>query len=143
MLKNIVVIQPSKAPIPNFYTNLRFPLKGVDVVNLIDSSKGCVDNWSWKISPMTYTNIGGTLHSSTINIRFEDTGCYNITLVAGFNGYYDSITKVCYMHAIDYCIPKVTNLNSDLGISYVSISTLNNSTSIGLWDILIIQRHSR
>ena len=81
---------------------------------------------------MTYTNIGGSLNTPNIRIRFEDTGCYDITLKAGYGGNYDSITKKCYIHAIDYCIPQVLNLNQDVGIGFVQIRTINNSTPVGV-----------
>jgi len=76
--------------------------------------------------------INGYPNSSSPSILFDSTGCYDVTLVAGNNGYFDSIFKKCYIKAIEYCIPQVSAQNSDIGISLVKFGSINNSSSIGL-----------
>ena len=131
VIKRIVVINPTKAPKPNFYTDLRYPLKGVDVVTLSDSTKGCVDTWKWVITPSTYSAISGFPSSQFPRIRFSDTGCYDVKLITGYNGKRDSILKPCYIHAIDYCTPLVAHLNQDIGIGLVQLGLINNASPVG------------
>ena len=129
--KYIVVLQPATAPFTDFYTNLTNPVRAVDVVEFIDLSKGCIDSWKWSISPSTYTVVSGFPNSAAPKIVFHALGCYDITLITGYNGHYDTLTKTCYINVIEYCTPMVQNLNVDVGISLVKIGTINNNTTIG------------
>jgi PKD repeat protein len=132
LTKNIVVIQPSIAPTPGFSANILKPFANQDLVTLIDESFKCVEDWKWSISPNTYSLVGASLLTNQNPVvKFIDTGCYTIKLVAGYNNHYDSLTKPCFIRAINYCKPSATNLSQDVGISRVKVGTIDNYSSIG------------
>ena len=130
--RQIYVYQPNKAPKANFYADIRFPVAGFDNVTLMDSSIGCAESYQWSITPATYTPLLGFPSTANPKVRFDSTGCYTIKLIVGYNGKYDSIKKICYIKAIRYCTPAVTNLNTDVGISRVKFGSIDNSTPIGV-----------
>ncbi|MEA3494858.1 MAG: DUF5011 domain-containing protein [Bacteroidota bacterium] len=129
--KSIVVKQPNQPPTADFTANILKPLVNQDVVTFIDLSSGCVDNWHWSISPSTYTVVSAFPNGHSPQIKFLDTICYNITLVAGYGSNYDTLTKQCFIKGIDYCTPSVQILNSDVGICRVTIGKINNYSLIG------------
>ncbi|MFC2113862.1 immunoglobulin-like domain-containing protein [Bacteroidota bacterium] len=130
-IKNIFVITPNNAPVADFVADITKPLRTIDVVNFTDLSTGCINNWTWQITPTTFSIVSGYPNGTNPRITFNDTGCYNVTLIAGYDTGKDTITKNCYIRPNDYCIPSVTNLNIDLGISRVQVGTIDYTTSSG------------
>jgi PKD repeat protein len=132
IIKDIVVVQPSISPTPAFSASILKPFANSDNVTLIDESFKCVDNWSWSITPNTYSLVGAsTLTDQNPVVKFIDTGCYSIQLIAGYGSHTATLTKSCYIRAINYCKPSAINLSQDVGISRVKVGTIDNYSSIG------------
>jgi len=129
--KDIVVVAPFNAPVPNFTADNVRPVKGTDIVNFSGEVYGCADEWKWTITPANFTNINGYPNTQFPQIRFNDTGCYDVKLVTGYKGMYDSITIKCFIKAIQYCQPTVDLLTQDIGMTKVILSDISNSTPIG------------
>lgn len=132
--KDVVVVAPFNAPVPDFMADNVRPVKGVDIVNLSGLVTGCADEWYWSISPSNYTAISGFPNTQFPSIRFNDTGCYDIKLISKYKGMADSITRKCYIKAIQYCQPTVDLLTQDIGMTKVILADINNSTPIGKTD---------
>ena len=130
--QDIVVIQPSVAPTPEFTANNRKPVVNKSAVTFEDMSMGCADNWVWKITPSTFTDVSGFPNTQMPVIKFNDTGCYDVTLYAYYQGNMDSIHKPCYIQPMIYCDPAVINTNPDVGISRVAIGSIDNRTTTGV-----------
>ena len=128
----VTVVNSTKAPRPDFTANLIHPVKGVDIVGFTDLTKGCVDSWEWVISPNSYSVISGFPNSASPYLIFDSTVCYDVKLIAGNNGFYDTIVKKCYIKPVIYCIPVISSLNTDIGISLVKMETINNTSSVGI-----------
>ncbi|MEA3496588.1 MAG: DUF5011 domain-containing protein, partial [Bacteroidota bacterium] len=148
--KLVYIDQPTHAPTPDFEADILKPSVGADNVSFTDLSYICADSWEWIISPdsmvdqfnttvPTYQFKGGT-NETTKNpiIVFNKKDSFDITLIAGYNGFYDTLTKVDYIIAIEYCTPSISknsqgkpNLNPDIGISRVQLAEINNTSQIG------------
>lgn len=130
--KEILVINPGKAPSPGFSASQKRPVINKDVVTLSDNSYPCAESWKWFISPKSWYFVNGT-GPSTKNpqVVFEDTGYYSVSLSAGYQGKWDSLKKVNYIYGIDICTPSVMYMISDLGISRVQIGDIDKSSPAG------------
>jgi|GEM_PF-1257766 len=129
--KDVVVVAPFTAPKPDFTASNTKPVKALDIVTFSGIASGCADYWEWSISPASYSAISGYNKTQFPAVRFNDTGCYDVKLIAGFKGMKDSITKPCFIKVIEYCKPTVQVLTQDLGITKVTLSDISNSTPIG------------
>lgn len=135
--KTVIVIQPSVAPTPDFEANILRPVAGKDAVSFTDLTTGCVDSWTWSISPATFSVVSDFPDGQNPQVQFNDTGYYSVTLESGFGTLSSSVTKTDYIYAIQYCTPGVKTLGQDVGISYVELAEFNsniileNSTAIG------------
>jgi PKD repeat protein len=136
--KNILVLGGAAAPTADFQADILNPYRTIDVVSFTDLSHanllnplGCIDYWKWSITPSTFSVVSGYPYGQNPKITFLDTTCYTVTLIAGYNNSYDTITRSCYIDPNDYCIPVVRNLNTDLGISAVEIGSILNYSTIG------------
>ena len=130
--KGIVITQPSTAPAVDFMADNKEPVVMKSLVTLEDMSQGCADSWEWMISPSTFTGVTGFPDKKMAYVRFHDTGCYDVSLVVGYQGNYDTLKKPCYIRPMNYCEPAVISTNPDIGISRVAIGTIDNRTSIGM-----------
>jgi len=130
-IKNVYVVSPSKAPKANFIANNLKPRKAIDVVSFTNSTTGCADTYVWDISPSSYTIVSDFPNGQNPKVIFNEVTCYTIRLIASYSGKKDTLTKTCYITPIDYCIPTINNLNTDLGISKVEIGSILNYSSIG------------
>lgn len=129
--KRINVLSPTTKPVVNFGADIRNPGTITDVVHFYDSSYRCADYWQWKFTPSTITFRNGTnQYSMNPEVSFNAVGCYNVKLIAGCNGNIDSLQKICYISALNYCTPVVYTYSRDIGISKVQISNLNNKSDI-------------
>ena len=129
--KTVVVQNPSTVPTTAFGTKYTNPAVG-DEVMLADSTLGCVQGMEWFISPSTFTYINGTTSSSkNPQLVFNAAGCYTVKLVT-WNGIgYDSLVRPCYFNVKNVCMPFVSQLNSDIGISRVVLNTIDNQSEAG------------
>ena len=128
--KTVTVISPSAAPVPDFEADITRPTTS-DVVTLTDKSYRCVDEVRWSFSPSTVEFVNNTDSASLMpEVQFKAKGCYAVTLIAGKNGKYDTLTRNCYIDVIGYCYPAVDNLISDIGISRVTLGQIDNSSEV-------------
>jgi 5-hydroxyisourate hydrolase-like protein (transthyretin family) len=65
-------------------------------------------------------------------VLIQGSGCIDAKLKVGNVVGIDSLTKICYLKGINYCTPGLaTILNGDVGISNVTLGTINNSSAAG------------
>ncbi len=129
--RTVVVQNPTAAPTSAFGTKFTNPAVG-DEVMIADSTLGCVQGMEWIISPSTFSYINGTTNSSkNPKIVFNAAGCYTVKLVTWNGVGYDSLERICYFNVKNMCIPFVSQLNSDIGISHVVLNTINNQSAAG------------
>lgn len=128
----IVVITPTNVNINDFSVDQTRPSVGEDVY-FTNLTQGCSETINWYISPNTFNFVNGT-NSGSENpiVRFNATGCYDVTLVTENAAGKDSITRTCYIEVKDLCLPQVQNTSSDIGISNVSIVSINNNSNAGV-----------
>jgi PKD repeat protein len=129
--KLITIYSPTVKPTVEFEADILNPGVSSDIVTFMDKSQICADQWQWSFTPasVTYRNFT-TANSMNPQISFNATGCYTVKLVASCNGNKDSITKTCYINVLNYCIPVVSTFSRDIGISKVSLGTINNTSDI-------------
>ncbi|MEX0966631.1 MAG: immunoglobulin-like domain-containing protein [Bacteroidia bacterium] len=131
MVNRVVVVIPNRAPGPRFAADILRPNVG-EIVQLTDTSSYCVSDWTWTITPSTFDFENGTdEHSVHPEISFNAPGQYTVKLMVSNASASDSLTKTNYIEVVNYCTPAVSNLNADVGISRVSLGTINNSTLAG------------
>jgi PKD repeat protein len=128
--KSIRVIDPTAAPVPNFISNYSI-ISPEQKVNFYDRSTQAPTKWSWTVSPSTITYMDGTDSTSqNPQIKFNEVGNYNITLVAINSFGQGSTTKTSFIRVVDYCFPGA-GLNTDLGITRVTFAGIDNVSLIG------------
>ena len=130
-VKNIVIISPTTVPQADFIADNVKPRKSIDEVLFTNLTKGCANSFKWDINPSSFTPVSDYPNGNNPKIIFNETTCYTITLIASYGSSKDTFTRTCYVYPIDYCIPVVNNLNSDIGINRVQIGTINCSSSSG------------
>lgn len=86
------------------------------------------NQFEWSIFPLTYTWVSGNQFSRNPEIKFNAGGPYTFTLKA-WNSTANvpsqtekKLIKNKYVIALDYCIPPVDLLSSDVGINSVTLS---------------------
>jgi parallel beta-helix repeat protein len=100
-----------------------------DIVNFMPDIDECVSEYFWRFTPTTGTGKAFFMNSTKSTsakpqIRFSDTGCYNVFLYARNAGGEDSLELTCFIKVKSpYCIPTVNNLVPDIGISEVTITS--------------------
>jgi PKD repeat protein len=130
--QDITIFTPS-APKVKFSADNVLPTT-LDVVKLTSNIAECVNDYFWRITPKSGSGKGNFVNgtkatSANPQVNFTDTGCYSVFLYAKNAGGKDSLEMSCYIRVKNpYCIPSVTTNVSDLGISEVSIVTLDNAT---------------
>ncbi|MFY0673200.1 MAG: DUF5011 domain-containing protein [Bacteroidia bacterium] len=134
--KDIKVVEATAAPTAKVDIDIPNPDKG-QVVTLSDVStlKGylCSEFRNWTITPNTYSYVTGyNSQGQVTKVSFNDTGCYNIRLIASNSNGIDTVDITCGIRVIDRCVPTVGNLNADLGISRVTLGNINNTSSTGI-----------
>ncbi|MEX0967212.1 MAG: immunoglobulin-like domain-containing protein [Bacteroidia bacterium] len=125
--KWVVVENASKTPNPDFDVSNTKPAIGA-LVQLTDLTDYCVTDYKWKISPSTYFFVNSTTNTSRHpELTFNAPGFYDVELVVTNPLGADSILKQQVIQVISYCKPAVISLNNELGISRVSLTTLNHN----------------
>lgn len=134
VIKTIVVIDPKNAPNASFHVAHTAPSIG-DTVELEDrstaSGRGCMDYREWIITPASYLYASGfDKHSMNPKVIFQNTGCYDISVVSGNATGKDTFTVNCAVRAISTCIPYVQSSLPDIGITRVSVGSIDNYSSV-------------
>jgi Zn-dependent metalloprotease len=115
-----------------FSSNMLHPRINKDTITLYDLHNLCAWERNWSITPSSYNIIDQAPDKSWIKLIFSDTGSYDIRLDLTYGSHVKSCTKQSYIHALDYCIPIVSNLNQDIGISYFEFGDILNNSNIGV-----------
>lgn len=129
--KSIVIQNPSVKPATNFAADITNPGVG-DFVHLSNTTPGCVQGFSWIITPNTFSYRNGTgASSANPELVFNAPGCYNVTLITWNGVGYDTLVRTCYFNVKTICKPFVSQLNSDIGISRMKLNTIDNQSVSG------------
>ena len=122
--KSFVVNNPTAVANPDFEASTLRVLSDEEVVTLSPDVEGCYENLEWNITPTTYEFVGGTDSlSDNPQLVFTQPGCYDIKLIVNNSVGSNELTKECAVRFVNYCLPRVGDLNSDIGISSFSIGT--------------------
>lgn len=126
LVKPIVVTNPGLntvafgSPFTTYTTN--------DIVRLYDSTDGCVDTYSWRITPDRVSFLGG-MNDQHTTVQFDTAGVYTVTLITENAAGIDSLQRTGYITVVDICTPTIMTNVSDVGISRVSFANLDNSSA--------------
>ncbi|MBT3303270.1 MAG: DUF5011 domain-containing protein [Bacteroidetes bacterium] len=136
-VKEIVLINPQAAPVGDFSADVKYPVSNQDVVTFSANTfrLSCVNEFEWIITPNTfYFENGTSMYSEHPEVVFQDTTCYDVTLVIGNSNspYSTTLNKVCYIHPKKYCIPGVLTLHQDMGINRFACGDIDNSSASGM-----------
>jgi len=132
VFKSIVIMPVSNKPSQIDFVADKINVAPGDTVSLRDLSLGGTA-WEWSFAPATVTYLMGTNRfSERPVVLVQGSGCIDVKLrVSNISGV-DSLTKTCYLKGINYCVPGLaTILNSDVGISNVTLGTINNTSAAG------------
>ena len=129
-----VYVRTSKIP-PEFeiLTSNKKPNALTENVTVFENTiKNCVDSTIWSIFPSSYTLVSGKLSNSySLVMKFNDTVCYDFYVIGKYHGLSDTVFYPCFIKPLNYCIPTVLNMTTDLGISRVVIKDIDNNSLIG------------
>jgi parallel beta-helix repeat protein len=101
----------------------------------LNTLENCVDTTIWDITPKTYTLVSGDLKSSSsVTLKFDQTVCYDFTVIGKYHGYSDTMTYPCFIKPVVYCKPFAAHTSADIGISRVKFNTIDNASDIGTID---------
>lgn len=133
LTKNVNVLVPVSAPIPYFtvdHTNG----PPTDVFKFFDQSLFGPSSWNWTISPSAGVSfVNGTSASSqNPQVKFTNAGLYSVTLTVTNGLGSNNDTKSNYIRVFFYCLPGVGTQNTDIGISRVICSTINQVSPQGV-----------
>lgn len=130
LIKNVTILNPAANTV-NF--GARFTrVTTRDLVNLIDSTDGCIDDRLWTITPNTVNYVNGNNQSIAPSVRFTQPGFYSINLEVYNAAGADALLRTNYIEVIDICTPVIQNNNADLGISRVVLHTIDHRTNADL-----------
>jgi hypothetical protein len=141
--KTLDIVTPTKPGLLDFTASNVRPNAGQTVDFTITSDYAT--NYEWNIFPTSYTVVSGALvgTSKKLTLRFEQGGCYTFTL-KGWNSAENpagstekKVIKNKYVCALNYCIPLVDLISSDIGINNVTLTKgvttlINNTTTSGV-----------
>lgn len=130
--KSVTIFTSVKRPTVDFEVSNNRPNMALETVSLVGfASTYCVDTFSWFITPNSYIIKAGTVHDNSLDVIFNDSVCYDITLISGYRGMMDSIMKPCYVRPIEYCIPNFSFFTPDIGISRVTFNDIDQVSEAG------------
>lgn len=125
---NVVVQTPSKTAKAEFDALNRTPNVG-EVVQLWNMTTYCFEEVSWSISPATYSFQNGTkAETSNPYVRFDQPGCYDITLEVTNAQGSTKTTQKCFIEVGKYCVPSVAALSNDIGIVGFQMDDIDQSS---------------
>jgi len=129
--KAMVIATPSAPGLLDFTADNVRPKVGATVT--ITTKTDYANNFEWSIFPTTFTYVSGNQFSQNPQIKFLAGGPYTFTLKAWNSAGTKLATekkliKNKYVVVLDYCIPPVNLLSSDVGINKVEL--MNGATTI-------------
>lgn len=130
----VTVMLPSKAPSPDFSFDISKP-KPDQKVRFMDLSTmdgfDCANEWHWSFTPSSVVFVDQTdEYSQHPIVVFRDTGCYSVKLVVGNSFGKDSMEVSCAVDVLDLCDPRVSFLNTDIGISRVALEDIDRTSKM-------------
>ncbi|HYG16842.1 MAG TPA: immunoglobulin-like domain-containing protein, partial [Bacteroidia bacterium] len=131
VIKPIVIINPTSAPVPDFTASLNKFGAG-ETIQLFDQSAQGPTSWMWEITPSAGVAFIDAATSKNPRVIIGNAGIYTVKLVATNNIGSDSIIKTAYLEALDYCLPNVSNLNTDVTIRRVVFEDIDHSSDYGV-----------
>jgi hypothetical protein len=136
-IKEVVLINPQSAPVGDFEADVQFPVSNQDIVTFsADAYRlSCVNTYEWIITPKTFYFENGTnMYSVHPQVVFQDTTCYDVTLIMGNSNSVltTTVSKTCFIHPKKYCVPAVLTLHQDMGINRFACGDIDNSSASGV-----------
>jgi PKD repeat protein len=126
----ITVVNPPNPPNVDFTVDYT-KLTPQDIATFTDLSHESVTSWNWEITPNTCSFVNGTSNSSQHpQVQFHNTGFYTVKLTVDNYLGSNSVTKSNYIEVYVYCNPAVAVLNSDVGISVMTLQNIFGDTLI-------------
>jgi subtilisin family serine protease len=119
-------------PIADFEASKTSPVPDADVI-FTDLSYGAPSEWTWTITPETFSFINGTdENSQNPEVQFHEFGFYSVTLEVSNVAGSDIEIKDNYINVIpcEYC-PAESNNGTEEWISNVNFNTIDNSSAAG------------
>ena len=116
-------------PIADFEASNTSPVPDADVI-FTDLSYGAPSEWTWTITPETFSFINGTnANSQNPEVEFAEFGFYSVTLEVTNVAGSDIEVKADYINVIPcaYC-PAEANNGTEEWISNVTFNTIDNSS---------------
>lgn len=126
-----LVQNPSKKPRADFEASMQ----RADTSNMIvmkDRSKYGPNTWLWSFYPNNVTFMDGTDSTSIWpHVKFSKSGYYTVRLIVSNSFGTDTIIKSNYIYIFTYCVPAVSTLLNNFGISRFVLNGINNLTPCG------------
>lgn len=92
-------------------------------VNFTDESTGGANAWVWDFGG----GVGNNTERNPQNVAFNNPGCYTISLIASNAAGADTVTKTCYIEAIDLPVSDfeadTVNINVGGTVQFTDLST--------------------
>lgn len=111
-----------EAPTADFSADATIIETGASV-NFTDNSSGGPNVWIWDFGG----GVGNNTERNPQNVSFNAPGCYTISLIASNSGGADTVTKNCYIEAIDLPVSnfEADTVNINLGgtVQFTDLST--------------------
>lgn len=137
---NITIVTPTGPGTLDFTANKLRPNIGENVQ--LTTTTDYANAFEWSIFPLTYVYVSGAANSRNPVIKFTAGGCYTFTLKAwnsagGQTQTEKKVIKNKFICVMDYCIPPVDLLSSDVGINQVILTSdiktlIDNASTSGV-----------
>lgn len=130
-IRSIVIVNPTTAPVPDFTASLTKFGAG-ETIQLFDQSGQGPTSWQWEITPSVGVSFVDGANVKNPRVVIATPGMYTVKLVVSNNVGTDSITKTAYLNALNYCLPNVSALNTDVTIRRVVFEDIDQSSDYGV-----------
>ncbi len=136
-IDDINVQEVSSAPTTNFVASTNNTCIG-QPVDFTDLSSSIPNNWSWTITPNTYTFVNGTTDSSQNPvIVFNATGQYDIELTTMNSNGSDTLLQSQYISVSDGAMTPLME-DFDGGVFPPTVVTINNPDQNVTWSSIAV-----
>lgn len=127
--KIVKVLDPTKKPVADFVAD-RVNADINDKITFKDISKEGPNSWLWHFSPNTIAYQDSTDSTDILSVvSFNQTGKYDVSLIASNALGSDTATKKKYINIFHYCDPMVQILDPDIGITRVIVGDIDQSSN--------------
>lgn len=136
---DITIVTPTAPGKLDFTASNLRPKLGEEVT--LTTTTDYANAFEWSIFPLTYEIVTGSLTSRNLVLKFKAGGAYTFTLkawntVGGQVATEKKLIKNKYVIALDYCVPPVDLLSSDIGVNMMTLkkdgtTLMENETTSG------------